>query len=69
MGEVLASVWRKGPARSRSGTYRAKEGDGFLMAAQCIFDARLDLGFWVGQVFTFGCELAVRGVIKVAPTR
>jgi hypothetical protein len=48
MGEVLASVRRKGPARSRSGTYRARRRGRLLMAAQCIFDAPLDLGFLVG---------------------
>ncbi len=33
------------PIRHVSGT---KEEDGFLMAAQCIFDTRLDLGLHVG---------------------
>jgi hypothetical protein len=53
MGEVLASVRRKGPHgsplhRARMGT---KEGDGFLMAAQCIFDIWLELGVscWSGR--------------------
>ena len=31
--------------RHRTIVAGAKEGDGFLMAAQCIFDTRLDLGF------------------------
>jgi hypothetical protein len=44
MGEVLASVWRKGTARSRSGT---TDGNSFLMAARRLVDTRLDLGLFV----------------------
>ena len=49
MGEVLASVRRKWSCQEPMGHVSGtKKGDGFLMAAQCIFDTRPELRFWVG---------------------
>ena len=48
MGEVLASVRRKGPARSRSGTYRARRkgaASSWLPSASLI--PGLSWGFWL----------------------